>query len=450
MKILRLCAALPLLLAVLGATASAADQITTPEQLFPQLDGFLKKAVAQSPRMINRAIDLEMAEDARIVARAGMLPTLGGYYSYYEAQDDRADLNGRVSVTKESYSFTLSQPLYHWGDRRNYAKMGEIRQVIAQGQYREGYRLLAQEVRALYLRLILNKLIAKKAAFYAEHTAKLKVQGEERLAKKVISEAQMFGIRLDAERAQISLERTNFDVEVQKASFARLTGTAVLSDDEIPDSIPAIAEQGEPVQRMLAGYLSQKDPVTTEAEAFRQSQKIEALNLKVQKTRLRPKFNLVLGLSQDEQSYTLNVAQKYQVNSYFGGVQITWTFFDGFSAGAGVRSALAKVRQMETEYRTLTETLAQQAQTQARMAGFYARYTSINDRLLLSGEGNIRGKNEEFSRGVIAEEDLSIARLGFYDSQIIAYTSRADYFNQLTAFLGTVMEDPVLANLAVK
>ncbi len=421
-----------------------------PEQIYPQLDGILKKAIAQSPRMISRAIDLEMAEDGRIAARASMLPSIGGYYSFYEARDKRADLVGRLNVTKESYSFTLNQPLFHWGDRRNYAKMGEIRQAIAQGQYRDGYRLLAQEVRAQYLRLILNKLIAKKAAFYADYTAKLKVQGEERLAKKVISEAQIFGIRMDAERAQISLERTNFDVENQKASFARLTGSAVLSDDEIPDDIPAVADQNEAVQRILAGYLTQKDPVTIEAETFRKSLEIEQLNLKIQKTRLRPKANLVLGLSQDEQSYTINVAQKYQVNSYFGGVSINWTFFDGFSAGAGVRSALAKVRQMQLDYRSLTENLAQQAQTQARLAAFSARYVSIYDRLLVSGEGNLRSKNEEFTRGVIAEEDVSVAKLGYFDSQITAYTSRADYFNQLTTFLGTVSEDPVVGNLANK
>jgi outer membrane protein TolC len=450
MKKQRLFAALPLLLAGLWATVSAADNITTPEQLFPQLDGILKQAVAQSPGMISRAIDLEMAEDARISARAGILPSIGGYYSYYEAQDDRADLNGRFSVTKVAYNFSLNQPLYHWGERRNNARMGEIRQSISQGQYRDGYRKLAQEVRSQYFRLIISKVRAQKAVFYAEFTARQLQQGELRLAKKVVSEAQMFSIRMENERAQISVERTNFDFENDKITFSRLTGLPLLRDDEIPASIPAAATQDQAVQQVLSGFLAQKDPPSTEAETFRKSLEIEQLNLANTKTRLRPKFNAVIGISQDEQSYSVNVAQKYQVNSYYGGISLNWSIFDGFSTGAAVRSSLNRVRQMQQDYRSLTERLAQQAQTQARLAGFYARYASINDRYLISGEGNLRSKKEEFARGVISEEDVSGAQLGLFDSQINAYSSRADYYNQLCEFLGTVMEDPVLGNLAAK
>ena len=450
MKNLRLFAALPLLLAGLCAMASEAGSLVTPEQLFPQLDGILKKAVAQSPRMITRAIDLEYAENNRIAARAGMLPSIGGSYSYYEARDDRSDLNGRIPVTKVGYSFSINQPLFYWGDRRNNARIGEIQQAIAKGQFREGYRLLAQEVRSSYLRLIVNKLVLKRATYYADSTKKLLAQSEERLTKKVISEAQIFGIRLDAERAQISLDRTIFDAEIQKASFARLTGGVVLSDDEIPDSIPAITDQSGAVQHLLAGFLSQKNPVTAEAVVFRKTQDIERLNLQAQKNRLKPKFNFVMGVSQDEQNYTINVAQKYQVNSYYGGVALYWNIFDGFASGAGVRNSLAKLRQMDLDYRSLTESLSQQAQSQVKLIGFSIRNASIYDRLLVSGEGNVNYRTEQFTRGVIAEEDVSAARLSFFDAQINACTSRADYFSQLCGFLGVIQEDPVLANLADK
>ncbi len=450
MKIPRLFAALPLLLAGLGAMASAADNITTPEQLFPQLDGILKRAVARSPRMIGRAIDLEIAENNRISARAGMLPSIGGSYSYYKGQDDRADLNGRIPVTKVYYSFSINQPLFYWGDRRNGARIGEIQQAITQGQVREAYRLLAQELRGIYLRLILNKLYQKKAQFSAEAARKLQRQAEERLLKKVISDAQIFGIRLDAERAQIYWDRVNFEAESMKASFARLTGDPVLNDNDIPDAIPEVADQNPSVQRLLAGFLAQKDPATPEAEEMRKKQEIERLGLLAQKNRLKPKFNLLVAASQDQQSYTLNVAQKYQVNSYYGGVSIYWTIFDGLASGAAVRNSLARIRQLELDYRALTENLGQQAQNQSRVIGFAFRNASITDRLLVSGEGNLNYRNEQFTRGVIAEEDVNAARLNFYDAQINACTSRADCLNQVSSFLGIVREDPVLANLAIK
>jgi len=450
MKKMRLLAALPLFAMGLCATVTAATNIVTPEQLFPQLDSILKQAVAQSPRMVSRAVDLEIAENDRIAARSALLPSIGGSLSIYEAKDKRGDIAERLDVTKTYYSFSITQPLYHWGERRNIARIGEIRHKIAEGSSLEAYRLLAQEVRSLYLRLIMDKLRAEKAALYQSHTANQLKRGEERLAKKVISDAQMFGIRIEAERAQINAERAQFDLENDKASFARLTGGAALTDDQIPDAVPAVASQAQAVQDVLAAFLSQKDPVSVEAQNYRDALEIERLNLANQKTRLLPKFNLVVGTTQDEQSYSLDVAQKYQVNSIFGGFSMSWTMFDGFSARSATRNGLAKVRQMERDYRSLTERLATQAQSQAKLAGFQARSASIYDRLLDSSEGNLRTKNEEFQRGVIAEEDVVNARIGLIDAQINAFANRAEYYTILGEFLATVREDPILANLSAK
>jgi outer membrane protein TolC len=429
----------------------AADTLTTPEQLYPQLDAILKKAVAQSPRMISRAIELEIAEQDRIVARAGMLPTAGGYYSYNEARDKRADRPGEnLDVTKVAFGFTITQPLYHWGERRNTARMGTIRKTMAEGNYSEAYRLFAQELRSQYLRLIISKLRAERASFANKYSAKLLARGEERLAKKVISEAQIFNIRMEAERAQIADDRVRFDFENDKASFARLVGQPVLADTEIPDAIPGVADENEAIQRLLSGFLSQKEQPNYEAATYRNSMAIERLNLANQKTRLKPKLNFVIGTSQDEQSYSLNVAQKYQVTSYYAGVGVNWTVFDGFSARSGVRSSQARLRMMENDYRGLTERLAQDAQYQAKATGFSARNARLYDRTLESSEGSLRTRKEEFARGTIAEEDVGVSEINLYDSRIGAYTARADYYSQVCLFLGTVTEDPVLTNLSAK
>jgi len=428
----------------------AADSVTTPEQLYPQLDSILKKAVVQSPRMISRAIELEMAENDRIVARAGMLPAVGGYYNYYDARDKRADVPGTLSVTKIGYGLSVVQPLFHWGERRNNARMGDIRKNMAEGNFSEAYRLFAQELRANYFRLIVGKLKVQRAALFNQYSAKLLARGEDRLAKKVISEAQMFTIRIEAEQAAVADDRTRFDFENDKASFARLTGQPLLTDAEIPDIVPIIADQDEAIQHLLSGFLSQKEVPGYEAKIARNSMEIEKLNLANQKTRLRPKFNLVIGTSQDEQSYSLNVAQKYQVTSYYGGFGFNWTLFDGFSARSGVRSSLAKLRMMENDYRGLTERLAQDAQYQAKATGFSVRNARMYDKHLESSEGSLRTRKEEFLRGVIAEEDVSLSEVSLYDSRINAYAARAEYYNQVCQFLGTVTEDPVLANLAVK
>ncbi|RXK55736.1 TolC family protein [Oleiharenicola lentus] len=422
-----------------------AQDVVTVEKLYPELDNILKQAVAQSPRMLSRAIDLEIAENDRIAARAGLLPTVGGAFRYYEARERRADLGVRMSVPKTYYDFSISQPLYHWGERTNTARMGEIREFIAQGNYREGYRLFAQEVRNAYLKLIVDKLRAKRSAYALDYANNQLKQGEERLAQKVISEGQMFVIRIDAERAQVTAERAAFEFESGLASFARLTG-APLRAEAVPDVIPPVKDQGTALNSLVQGYLAQSELPSHEAVSLRNTLDLERLNLANHKTRLKPKFSLVAGANQDEQRYTA-LGSKYKVDSYYAGVSVGWTIFDGFSARSAVRSSLARLRSMESDYRVLTDRLAQHVQSQARLAGFAARSAAINNKLLDSAEGNLSEKTEQFSRGAVAQEQVNLAQLNLYDMQLTAYLSRIEYFTHVSELLGTVREDPVLANL---
>ncbi len=458
MKILRLCAALPLLV-MLAARVTASD-VVLPEQLFPQLDGILKKAVQQSPRMLSRALDLEMAENNRIAARAGMLPSIGANYSYIKSRDKLSYLYSTpgstnsiltYTPTKTPYSASLSQPLYHWGELKNTARIGEIQQSIAQGQYREAYRLLAQTLRGEYLRLILLKLTATRSRYALETATDQLKQEEERLVKKVTSEAEIFSVRINHERAQIAAERADFDLQNARNSFARLAGLGTaFTDDDIPAGIPEAGTISEGLNQKLAGFLAQKDPVTAEAATIRQQLEVEKLTYDVTKTRLWPKINFSMGLSQSEEANYYGTGAKYLVQSQYAGVSLNWNIFDGFYTSSAVRNSLARRRQMESDYRQLTERLAQDAQTQLKLAGFSARSMSITDRLLVSGEGNLRVKNEEFGRGVRSEAEVSQAKLSLYDAQINAYSARRDYLLSVGDFLGTIMEDPVLGNLATK
>jgi outer membrane protein TolC len=431
-------------------SVAAETDLALPEKIFPQLDGILKTAVQQSPRMLNRVLDLEIAENGRIQARAGLLPTVGGSLRYTKTWDDRADISGRQKLTKTYYDLTITQPVFYWGERRNNARMGEIQAMIAKGSYREGYRMLCQELRSGYMSLISQKLLVKRAQFYVNYANGQLVQAEDRLTKKVISEAEIFPIRLTAEQAQIGAERAVFDFNNAKASFARLSGVAEISDDSIPNDIPQATYSPASVDALLAGYLSQRDLPTSEAVNMRRQLEVQNLTYQNSKTALRPKFSFVTGTTQDEQSFTLNVAQKYKVNSLYAGFSMYWAIFDGFSSRSITRSTLAKRRQMENDYRALTEQLTVQAQSQVKLINFSARNVGITNRYLESGEGTVRLRQEEFSRGVRSDAEVSQARISLFDVQVNAMNSRADYLMKVSDFLGTITEDPVLANVVEK
>jgi len=449
MKILRPSLVLVFLTGKFLAVGTAVEGLVLAENVLPKLEPVLTSAVQQSPAMLNRALDLEIAENNRIQSRAGLLPSLGGYANYMKSRDTRADLAGRLEVTKVAYNFSISQPVFHWGERLNLFKISEIQSSIAKGQYQEGYRALAQTLRTDYMRLIVLKLTVRRGAASADFTKNQLAKEEIRLAQKVIADFQIVPVRLAAEQAQLAYERAQFDLEMAKLSFSRLSGLPPLSDNEIPDSIPVVAYDAGACDRLLAGFLAQKELPAIEAVTMRKQLESGGLTLANQKTRLRPKFSFLVGISQDEQSYTINVAQKYRVNSVFAGISASWTIFDGLAAQAAVRNDLARLRQMRTDYKVLNDRLAQQAQTNVRLINFSARNMSIADRALLSTESNVKTKQEEFGRGVIAEDDVDLARIALYDAQISAANARSDFLYRVADFLGTIMADPVLDNVAL-
>lgn len=431
-----------------GSTLSAA-RVALPEDFFPELKVLLADATRQSPRMASRAIDLEIAEQDRIAARAGLLPSLTGSYTREEGRDRREDLPNlpRFDASKTYYNLTVSQPLYHWGERRNNARMGEIRQQIAEGNYREAYRSLAQEVRSQYLGLVSKKAYLARARYNLQYTKDLLALAEERLAKKVIAGPEIFGFRLNAERAEIEAERAEFDYNSAREVLGRLTGRAAPADATIPAEVPAVAPAGDTLEKMLAVFLVSADLPTTETVNMRQSLQIEELNLANARTRLKPKFTLSAGIKQDEQSFTINTSQRTGVNSIYIGASVYWTIFDGFSSQAAIRSSLLRKRQLENDYKMATERLMTSAQSQVRSLDFSGRYKGINERFLESARGTLTTRREEFARGVISKTDVGAAELAYLDAQITAYNSRIDYLLKSGDLLGTVAQDPVVDNL---
>jgi len=443
-------AAMPLLACFLQAASSAVSEIPLPEKIHPGLDAILHNAVLQSPRMVNRALQMEIADNDRIAARANLLPTFSASYSYNTASDQQQGQTSRSTSIKTPYSVVLSQPVFHWGERRNNDKIGAIQLKIARGEYRQGYRLLAQEIRTSYLRLIVQKMAVKRARFYQQYVNnQLKLQ-EDRLLKKVISEVDISIARQNSEQGQIALERVEFEFENAKHSFARLAGTGSMTDDAIPDSISEATYSAGPYDQMLADFLSQKEPPTAAAFDLRQQIDIANLNYASARTRLRPKVNAVFALTQDEQSNYLNSGSKYTFSSRYAGISINWTIFDGFASNAATRNALIRRRTLENDYRQLTEQLAQDAQTGVKQINFAARNMAIYDRLFVSNQGYLNTTKEDFKRGVKSDAEVGQVQLNVYDAELNANNARADYLLQISSFLGTLNEDPIVGNLADK
>lgn len=439
---------LSLLLLVFTASGRAEQVSGLPETVFPTLDQVLQQALSKSPRMVLRELDLRIARGDLLQAKSGLYPSVGGFYSQMETQDKREDLPGQtLDTSKTYYNVSLTQPVFHWGERRNNAKLGEIRASIARKQYGEAYRQLALEIRSAYLNLIGTKAHLASARFSRALADEALKSGEVRVAGGAIAEGEIFPLRIAAEQAALAVETHESNLIYAKQHYAVLTGLPEPADDEIPDSIPLLEHVRSDMDDMLASFLGQAEPMTPSTEIMRRQIDIEKLNYANTRKRLLPKLNFTVGLSQDEQSYTLNLAQKYGLQSKYVALQVNWSIFDGFATRGAVASALARRRQAEENFRQSIDNLQYQAQSAARNVKLAYRQMAINDRLLDSSLQFLNFRRDRFKEGAASEADVNNAQAGYNSALVSATGARQNYLMKVAEFVSMIARDPVMQHV---
>jgi len=442
-------------IACLAATGARSQPYATdpsslplPETYFPALKEILSAAVSQSPRMVARNAENAAAEGNRIVMRSGQLPSFAGYMGYYPWQRDwRADLPRYADVNRLNYNFSINQPIYHWGALQNTTRIGELQLKMTEGLTAEGYRILVQEIRGQYLALVIKKAALAKARLN-QHMAEDNVTvSQTKLEKKVISEGDMFIARLALDRSKLAADQGEEDYNYSKSVFAKLCGAPVLSDSQIPDEIPDATPLAPAFEPMLSTFTSQKELNSYNLRYLSDQIEVEKLSYENITTRLRPQLNFQIGTSQDQTSYTTNIAAKYRVTSIFTGFVVNWSIFDGFATRGAAATSQAHRRELEQSYKDLSANLADQARNQLKQVGFARRGMEIANRLLESSAGALRDKKNDATRGLASEVDVNTFQLAYSEAQVSAFSARSDYLMKTGDFLSTTLQDPALANL---
>ncbi len=428
---------------------SAADSPVMPEDVFPQLRQILADVAKQSPRMVAQNLNLLIADGNLVQAKSGLYPSVGGFYTASKASDEREDQPGvTLETDKIYYSFSINQPIFHWGERRNNARIGEINRQIANENYNEAYRLLAQEVRSTYLSMIARKVQLANATYTKKLAEEDLALAESRLAKKEVAEGAIFQTRIGADQARLSLETADWDYSIAKQNFATLTGLPVPSDAAVPNEIPGLAGSKAAVDKLLARFLAQDELPTATARILRQQVLVEDLSYKNQKTRLRPKLSMVAGITQDEQSYTINVAQKYSLKSQYVGLSVSWSIFDGFATRGAVSSALARKRLSEHNLKDYNARTAEEARRAARMVDLAEKQLAISERLLNNAGNFLEYTKADFGRGQASETEVARAQAGYNNMLVSTISTRSNYLHRVSEFVSLIGADSTVPSPA--
>jgi len=428
----------------LRAEGQGGTLLRLPEDYFPQLQTILDNALHESPRMLLARLDLDAAVGDLAQARAGLYPSVGSTSRLVRTSDIRRDQPGSAQATKTYYDISLSQPLFHWGERRNNARIGGIRAAIAERNYAEGYRLLAREIRQGYLSLISVKAQVVGARFAREQAEVALRAAEERVKAGMITESELFGPQVALERTQLSEASAESEFIATCEHFEFLTGAVAPSQEELPEELPKIEPEPASTASLLADFLAVPAPSTPNLDLLGQEVEVARLTYKNQKTRLRPKVNFVLGITQDEQSYKINSGERYGVTSRYVGIQVSWPIFDGWATRGAVRSSLARLRSAEARYAQARSSASRQARAAARSLELAQRQMQINDQLLDVSQDSLRLRKEDLIAGRITQEAFAQAQASYYSDRVSANTARLNYFMAQIDFATAVNRDPVM------
>jgi outer membrane protein TolC len=425
---------------------SAQTRIGVPESQIPQLERLISSGITQSPRMIVRNAHSAAAEASLMVAKAARLPSFGMSGSWVASKEDRGDFAGTIPADKLYYSAVINQPLYQWGNISRSIKSAEIRKSMDDGRTRQAYLILANEIREKYLTLVQDRRNLEKNRFELKLANEDLAQGVEKRSRNIISDADIFQAELRQQRAAYQALRAEDSFIYSSEVLARLSGTEPLADSEVPQEFPAprVQEDAPIIVSLLAHFLSAEMPLNTDLELALKQLEISQNDLHRERTALRPTVSLIAGVTSDEQSYDLNIANKYEVQSLYAGVSMNWTVFDGFASKGRVRAALANLRASEVELEVKKSAILTDAESYGRQFKSLALAVVITDRELLSAENLLADMKERLKRGEVSEAQVNGGQSQLHQAYGKALFERATYWSKLGDLLSLIEADPIL------
>ncbi|HEX7630593.1 MAG TPA: TolC family protein [Lacunisphaera sp.] len=429
----------------------AAENLPTPvaEDLLPELKGILQQALAQSPQMLLKNIEITQNEANYIMSRAQMLPSVGVGASY--SVNGAAVASNTQSTSTASgvyYSGSISQTLFRWGTVKAQVEASKIQVSISQKNYAEAYRLLALSLRSQYLGLIVKKLAVRNArAAYAQAADLLAVQ-EDNLKNGRIAESQVTNVRLQAEESSLACDRAVEDLAQSKRSFVRMAGLKDLREESIPDEIPAVSFDPAAASTMLRQFLDGGWQNALSVQVNREWVRVSELNYKQAKYRLFPMFSIGASLSQSNStSASGNVVSQASVLSQYFGASMSWSIFDGLATRGAKISAMANRRYYERLLASGSDQLMEQATAQERQLGFSYRAMNLAKARAEISETAVKTTKEDAQNGLASQAAVEAAINVNYQTQFNVLNQRADFLSRWAEFVSTVGLDPALQNI---
>ena len=423
-------------------TAAGADNggVALPEEVMPELRPLVEQAMRQSPRMLERNLDLAQSEADGYMARASSLPSAGGYATFQQQREKRLDRGGQTSNNEKTYyNFAINQAVWHWGALEATRKIARINQELALINYGQAYRALAGDIRSSYLGLVLAKIGLRNA----EHLQRLAEENLKRQQARYnanqITYGQIMQDQLRVDETSLAARRARVDLEFSLATFRALTGDAQFGEDAIPDAIADVPQAPAVASVVASSVLESHDSILSAEKEVAKAK----LGRVGPRFNLYPKFSLVAGVTRDEITRDIVLNTKYQVDTWYAGAQVNWTVFDGFSTKGQKLAALTRLRRAESRLASLRESLGRTLDRERLNVGFtWDAYQMAKIRLRMAREG-LDSVCDKLKRGEASQEQVDQAQSNLNSQLYAAQLALANHLNANVQYLSSQGMDPL-------
>jgi outer membrane protein TolC len=430
---------------VLGQPSSNLPPL--PEDLIPALRPILISALAQSPQMIARNIDIAQAEGTRISDRAGMLPSLGATLQYGDNTSTSKYATATYSSTNQGmlYSAYANQAIYHWGALKAQADIGKIGVRIAERNYADAYRQLIVSTRTQFLTLIGKKIGLRNETFALQQAEEALAVVKDKMKAKTLPPGADVGYKLAVDGERLARDRMVDDLENSARVFALSIGLTDFATENIPDEIPRPSYVPDTTAQLLQRFVQEQGKKTYTIANLHDEIKQADLSYKMAKVRLRPMIGFSASFSkQPGANIGPGYLSQYSNQSENFDIVAGWSIFDGLSTRGAKLSALSSKRSLERTLRTTVDLTMAQARDLEKQLGFSWRGLDLSQQRRDMAEGGLNGTIDYVKRGLEPANDIGAARMSFFQSEAALAAARADFLNQWSQFVSTLCVDPML------
>jgi outer membrane protein, multidrug efflux system len=416
-----------------------------PERSLPELETLLKTTLENGPSVLIRRWEAEQSRQNARAARAPMLPyvygSVNGGVIFEQTVRDTGEDPDRV-VAAALYNFGVSQPVFHWGALSKGYEVGKLYQAISARNVEETRRLLAIDLRRRYFDLVLAR-----GAVRLEQKNIAELEAELDLAKKRVAEGFAAStesglIEGKLNLARISLQRLTNDYDLLRRNFARLTGLPAGRLPEPVSELPAVPELDKIIKE-LSGEAG-----STPSIRLLNSQdvvKAERLNYEINKTRLKPKLGLSFSVGQDNRNADNDqLKQKVLLTSWSAFATVNWTLFDGFSASAAQRAALARMRAEEANRGQIEQQDSDERRADVAKLQYAWRLLQEAEKSFSGAKSAVTSLEKDVVAGWAPRSTVDEAKRSLDLALQSTNASRAEFYTVLATYFSNRGIDPAL------